>query len=130
MNINFETLKEFIVPFIVLMCLIIGYCIKHIPRLEAVSNAYIPTILAVLGAVAYCYQSRKVDLTTIVAGAFSGLVAVGLHQTFAQLIDKNLNNYTIDPSDLAAAKEDIEVMEDEIIRGDAEYKEDEEESEV
>ena len=129
MNLNLEILKEFIVPLIVLMCLIVGYCIKHIPKLEGVSNAYIPTILAVLGAVAYCYQSHKVDLTTIVAGAFSGLVAVGLHQTFAQLIDKNLKDYTIEPSDLAAAKEDIEVLEDEIIR-DGEYKDEDDESEV
>lgn len=127
MNINFETLKEFIVPLIVLMCLIVGYCIKHIPKLEAVSNAYIPTILAVLGAVAYCYQSHKVDLTTIVAGAFSGLVAVGLHQTFAQLIDKNIKSYTIEPSDLAAAKEDVDAIKNENIPEDEEYKEDESE---
>lgn len=127
MNINFETLKEFIVPLIVLMCLIIGYCIKHIPKFEAVSNAYIPSILAMLGAVAYCYQSHKIDLTTIVAGAFSGLVAVGLHQTFAQLIDKNLKDYTIEPSDLAAAKEDVDAIKNEDIPEDEEYKEDESE---
>lgn len=127
MNINFETLKEFIVPLITLMCLIVGYCIKHIPKLEGVSNAYIPTILAILGAVAYCYQSHKIDLTTIVAGAFSGLVAVGLHQTFAQLIDKNLKDYTIEPSDLAAAREDIDAIKNEGIPEDEEYKEDESE---
>ncbi len=126
MNINFETLKEFIVPLIVLMCLIVGYCIKHIPKLEAVSNAYIPSILAVLGAVAYCYQSHRIDLTTIVAGAFSGLVAVGLHQTFAQLIDKNLKDHTIEPSDLAAAKEDIEAIKNEVIEEGEEYKEESE----
>ena len=92
MNLNLEILKEFIVPLIVLTCLIVGYCIKHIPKLEGVSNAYIPTILAVLGAVAYCYQSHRIDLTTIVAGAFSGLVAVGLHQT---LFDRYRENASV-----------------------------------
>lgn len=130
MNLNLEILKEFIVPVIVLLCLIIGYCIKHIPRFSAVSNAYIPTILAMIGAVAYCYHLQKITLIAIVAGSFSGLVAVGLHQTFSQLIDKNLNNYKIDPSHLAAAKEDVDAVNSESVPDDEECKDEDDESEV
>ena len=43
----------FITQHYILSCfsgrLVVGYCIKHIKWLEAVSNQYIPSILAILG---------------------------------------------------------------------------------
>ena len=89
MDLNFLT--EYYVPVVIVACLIVGYCIKHIPWLEKVSNAYIPTILAVLGAVLACVANTTIDLNTIVYGAFSGLASTGLHQAFTKIITKGGN---------------------------------------
>ena len=65
-----------------------GYCIKHITWLEKVSNQYIPSILAILGAVLACVANSSITLDTVVYGAFTGLASTGLHQAFTRLINK------------------------------------------
>ena len=86
MDLSFIT--EYYVPVVVLACLIVGYCIKHIKWLDAVANEYIPLLLAILGAILCCVANSYVDLNTIVCGAFSGLASTGLHQAFTQIISK------------------------------------------
>ena len=86
MDLTFIT--EYYVPVVVVACLIVGYCIKNIKKLDAISNEYIPSILAVLGAVLCCVANKSIDLNTIVYGAFSGLASTGLHQAFTQTINK------------------------------------------
>lgn len=86
MDLRFLT--EYYVPVVVAACLIVGYCIKHITWLERVSNQYIPTILAVLGAVLACVANSSVSLNVLVYGAFSGLASTGLHQTFKEIIER------------------------------------------
>lgn len=86
MDLNFIT--EFYIPIVLIACLVVGYCIKHISWLAAVSNEYIPTILAVLGAVLGCAAVGSVSLENIVYGAVTGLASTGLHQAFSQLINK------------------------------------------
>lgn len=86
-------LNEYYIPVVLAACLIVGYCIKHITWLEKVSNEYIPTILAVLGAalaVLSAYLGKSpITLETVVYGAFTGLASTGMHQMFSQLINKN-----------------------------------------
>ncbi|MDE7436797.1 MAG: phage holin family protein [Lachnospiraceae bacterium] len=86
MNLNFLT--DYYVPVVIIACLIVGYCIKHITWLDKVSNQYIPAILAVLGAVLGCIASGTIGLNTIVYGAFSGLASTGLHQAFTKIIER------------------------------------------
>ena len=86
MDLGFLT--DYYVPVVLVACLIVGYCIKHIKWLDKISNDYIPTILAILGAVLGCVASSAIDLNTIVYGAFSGLASTGLHQAFTKLITK------------------------------------------
>ena len=91
MDLNFLT--DYYIPVVLVACLIVGYCIKHIKWLDKVANEYIPTILAVLGAVlavlsAYLGKS-PIMLETVVYGAFTGLASTGLHQAFTQVINKN-----------------------------------------
>lgn len=86
MDINFIT--QLYIPIVLIACLVVGYCIKHISWLAAVSNEYIPTILAVLGAVLGCVAVGSVSLENIVYGAVTGLASTGLHQAFSQLINK------------------------------------------
>ena len=86
MDLNFIT--QLYIPIVLIACLVVGYCIKHISWLAAVSNEYIPTILAVLGAVLGCVAAGSVSLENIVYGAVTGLASTGLHQAFSQLINK------------------------------------------
>lgn len=91
MDLSFLT--DYYIPVVLVACLIVGYCIKHITWLEKVSNEYIPTILAVIGAILACVSTvsggNPITLETIVYGAFTGLASTGLHQAFKQIIDKN-----------------------------------------
>lgn len=93
MDLNF--LSEYYIPVVLVACLIVGYCIKHITWLEKISNEYIPAILAVLGAILACISAvsggNHITIETIVYGAFTGLASTGLHQAFKQIIDKNNN---------------------------------------
>ena len=86
---NISGLANSYIFIVVVACLIIGYCIKHIPWLDTISNQYIPTILAVTGAALGCISNGNVTLDNIVYGALSGLASIGLHQTFKTLITKD-----------------------------------------
>lgn len=90
MELNF--LNEYYIPVVLVACLIVGYCIKHISWLDKVSNEYIPAALAVLGAtlaiIAALTTNTPVSLETVVYGAFTGLASTGLHQAFTQIINK------------------------------------------
>lgn len=87
MDLNF--IMQLYIPIVLIACLVVGYCIKHISWLAAVSNEYIPTILAVLGAVLGCVAAGSVSLENIVYGAVTGLASTGLHQAFSQLINRD-----------------------------------------
>lgn len=88
---DLSNLSNYLIPIVVIACLIVGYCIKHISWLAAVSNEYIPAVLAVLGAVLGCVANGGVALESIVFGALSGLASTGLHQAFSQIINKDNN---------------------------------------
>ena len=81
-------IQDYYIPVILVACLVVGYCIKHITWLEKVSNQYIPSILAILGAVLACVANSSITLDTVVYGAFTGLASTGLHQAFTRLINK------------------------------------------
>ena len=69
---------------VVVACLIVGYIIKT--SFDKVPNKYIPTILAVLGAVLNAIVSG-VSVFTIVYGALMGLASTGLYEAFRQYIE-------------------------------------------
>lgn len=83
-----DFIKTLYIPIVIVACLVVGYCIKHITWLDKISNEYIPLVLAVLGAILGCIALKEITLLSIVSGAVSGLVSVGLHQLFKQLIEK------------------------------------------
>lgn len=77
--------QEFIVPIIVLACLVIGYVIKHTPYLDKIANSYIPLIVTVLGAVLGVVTSG-LSVEAVIYGAVSGLASTGLHQAFTRVL--------------------------------------------
>ena len=80
-----ENAQEFIVPIIVIGCLVVGYVIKHTPQLDKVANAYIPLIVTVLGAVLGVVIGG-VGVESTIYGAVSGLASTGLHQAFTRVL--------------------------------------------
>ena len=79
-----EFITAFFIPVVLVAGLIVGYIMKNFLPTD---NKWIPLVLALLGAVLGCVANKSVDLDSIVAGAMSGLAAVGLHQAFKQFID-------------------------------------------
>lgn len=85
MNLNFIT--DYYIPVVLVACLCVGYCIKHITWLDTIGNQYIPTIMLILGSGLACLAMNNITLDILVAGAVTGLASTGLHQMFTQVID-------------------------------------------
>ena len=80
-----DFLNEMIMPLVLAACLVVGYIFK---KWMPADNKYIPTVLAVLGAVLGCVSLQEISLQTVVAGAVTGLASTGLHQIFKSFIER------------------------------------------
>ena len=85
-----SVLTQNFVLVVFVACLVAGYIIKT--SLDMIPNKYIPTILALVGAVLNMLVSG-LSVESIVYGAFMGLASTGLHQAFTRFIesDKTVN---------------------------------------
>lgn len=83
---NFKFIEELYIPIVMIICLSVGYILKH--WIRDVDNRIIPTILAVLGAVCSCINAGDITLEIIASGAVTGLASTGVHQLFKQFIEK------------------------------------------
>ena len=86
--IDFTTLAEHFVLVVVVACLVIGYIIKT--SFSKIPNKYIPTILAVLGAILNAIVTG-LTVEAIVYGALMGLASTGMHQAFTRFIESQEN---------------------------------------
>jgi hypothetical protein len=84
MYMNFEDLTQYFVLVVMVACLVIGYILKT--SFDRVPNKYIPTILAVVGAVLNAAVSG-VSIESIVYGALMGLASTGMHQAFTRFVE-------------------------------------------
>lgn len=83
---DFTILTEYFVLVVLVACLIVGYIIKT--SFDKIPNKYIPTILAVLGAILNALVSGF-SIETVVYGALMGLASTGMHQAFTKFIENN-----------------------------------------
>lgn len=81
---DFTQLTQYFVLVVMVACLVVGYIIKT--SFDRVPNKYIPTILAVIGAVLNMIVSG-VSVESIVYGALMGLASTGLHQAFTRFVE-------------------------------------------
>lgn len=81
---DFTQLTQYFVLVVMVACLVVGYIIKT--SFDMIPNKYIPTILAVIGAVLNAIVSG-VSVNSIVYGALMGLASTGLHQAFTRFIE-------------------------------------------
>lgn len=89
--IDFSALSEYFVVVVVVACLIVGYLIKK--TFTMIPNKYIPTILAILGAILNFFVSGA-SIESVVYGALMGLASTGLHQAFTKFVEKTDNSGT------------------------------------
>lgn len=82
---DFSSFTDYFVGIALVACLIVGYIIKT--SFDKIPNKYIPTILAVLGAVLNAVVSG-LSVESVVYGALTGLASTGLHQAFTRFIEK------------------------------------------
>lgn len=83
---DFSTiLTDYFVLVVFVACLIVGYIIKT--ALDFIPNKYIPTILAVFGAILNTIVSGP-SVNSVVFGAFMGLSSTGAHQAFTRFIER------------------------------------------
>lgn len=81
---DFTQLTQYFVLVVMVACLVVGYILKT--SFDGVPNKYIPTILAVVGAILNAIVSG-VSVNSIVYGALMGLASTGLHQAFTRFIE-------------------------------------------
>lgn len=86
MTLDFTILTEEFVLVVLVGCLIVGYLIKH--SFDFIPNKYIPTILALLGAILNGIVSG-ISVNTIIYGALMGLASTGMHQAFTRFIENS-----------------------------------------
>ena len=86
-----EMFNAYIVPVVLIICLCIGYIIKHLVPTDRV-NKFIPLIVGVLGVFISVWNSEwTVTPEILVIGLVSGLASTGLHQALKQFIDKGID---------------------------------------
>ena len=84
---SIEFLSEYMVPVIMVICLCVGYVIKH--WIKDADNRIIPTVCAVVGVILAVWINWGAITPQVVAGGIvSGLASTGLHQAFKQFIGK------------------------------------------
>ena len=81
---DFTQLTQYFVLVVMVACLVDGYIIKT--SFDMIPNKYIPTILAVVGAILNAIVSG-VSVNSIVYGALMGLASTGLHQAFTRFVE-------------------------------------------
>lgn len=81
---DFTQLTQYFVLVVMVACLVVGYILKT--TFDGVPNKYIPTILAVVGAVLNAVVSGA-SVESVVYGALMGLASTGLHQAFTRFVE-------------------------------------------
>lgn len=103
---SLEFLTELYIPFAVAGSIVVGFVMK---KWLPTDNKWIPTVLPIIGIIIACAVNKGVDVSTIVAGAVSGMAGVGLHQAVTQHIDSGDTYFTDETlAELSDGKEDGE----------------------
>lgn len=83
----FEIFAEYIVVVVLLICLAVGYVIKH--SLPFIKNNYIPLVMATLGVVLNLWVNNFVFTPEVLLGGLvSGLASTGAHELIRNLKKK------------------------------------------
>lgn len=76
--------NENFVVVVMIACLVLGYLIKT--SLDFIPNKYIPTMLAIFGAIVNVAASG-VGIESVVYGALMGLASTGFYEMFRNFVE-------------------------------------------
>lgn len=76
-SVLIETMSMYIVPVIVVVCLLLGFFLKH--GFSKLPNDFIPAILAVIGVLVSAWHYETFNLNVFITGLVSAAAACGLH---------------------------------------------------
>lgn len=86
-----DILNEYMVGIIVVICLCVGYVMKH--WIKDVGNKWIPTIVAILGVVLSAWNNSWVFTIDVVAiGLVSGLASTGMYEMVTHWLENPLDS--------------------------------------
>lgn len=82
-----EFLNAYIVPVIVGICLIMGYCIKKFVKNDRLDD-FIPTFACALGTVIAVWNSGAINPDILLMGMASGLASTGLYEMVTHWVEQ------------------------------------------
>lgn len=104
---NFEFLSDYYIIPIFILCMCIGYVLKHWMPTD---NRIIPTIVCIVGAICGVVMNGF-TVMALAGGAFSGLASTGAHQLIKQFTKENFG-VDIDGDNVIEDYEDEEEVEE------------------
>ena len=81
---DLSIILETVNPYVFLGCIMIGFIVKMWTSMDWVNNKLIPTILAVVGCIAYYFIYDSIEKAVI--GAFIGIAATGGYELVNNII--------------------------------------------
>lgn len=81
-----SVVTEYMIPVVVIICLVVGFIIKN--YVTVIPNHFIPIIVTVLGALLAIWVNTGVSPDILAQGLVSGLASTGLHQVLTRTLEK------------------------------------------
>lgn len=87
---DLSTISTYLVPSVVILCLLVGYIIKNLISNDSI-NRFIPLIVGVLGVAATIFTAVTtgvpITVDVVVTGLSSGLASTGLFEAYKNLLN-------------------------------------------
>lgn len=87
---DLSTISTYLVPSVVILCLLVGYIIKNLIPNDSI-NRFIPLIVGVLGVAATIFTAITtgvpITVDVVVTGLSSGLASTGLFEAYKNLLN-------------------------------------------
>lgn len=82
--------SQYIDVITLLICLCIGFALKHAKIFDKFGNQYIPLVMLILGCIiAIVTNYPDITASIILTGMISGVASTGLYEMFRNLLNKN-----------------------------------------
>ena len=82
-----ENLQDYIVIIPTLVCLCIGYILKHVVPIKTI-NRFIPLIMGAVGILMNMWLNWSITPAILLGGLLSGLASTGMYETLRNFINK------------------------------------------
>lgn len=85
MDIDFSFFGPYIIPLAFVICLCVGWLIKHVIKNELL-NQFIPIILAIVGIIIIVWDTLAFTPVTVAEGLVTGLAATGCYEQVMNIL--------------------------------------------